>query len=193
MLLERERIVAYALTDVDPDKVVQLKELVYLRSQPQASIDLLGAVWESYPDVKVIRTRLPNDHALRDFLCQLGAEPSVFNPMMWQVVDVVGLLQKLKHVLTRRAANLEQAEQTRTLWQIGDTQLVLAVQRNYVELESAQAPLRYQRVLKFSMAEFVQMLLRGATTLPERIVDQFPYLNTLFPEQPGLLWSSDFF
>lgn len=193
VVLGGAEIVGYALAALDEDLFLQLKELVYLSSHPQASIALLAAVWDAYPAAQAVRVRLPSDHVLSDFLLRLTAQQTAFNPMMWQVVDVGALLQKLKPVLTRRSANLELAGETRTLWQIGGTQLVMVVQRDHVEVEVAQTPLRYQGVLKVSTPEFVQLVLRGATTLPDRLIGQFPYLSELFPKQPGLLWSSDFF
>ncbi len=190
---EQGKIAVYARFSRYPSDVLEIKELVYDIGHGQAAVSLVRSLLHAFPDVAEVRTRMPQEHALSAVFAQAGGERQAYDPMMWKVVDSASLLAKLRPILARRAAGLSLDRPMRVLWQVGDRDLLLTVAPAGVEAREATGAIAYEMRVKTSISEFVHLWLWGAATIGNPQLSENGLLRALFPEQPGILWSSDFF
>lgn len=137
--------------------------------------------------------RVPEDHADHTWLSRLGARKQRLSTMMWSCLDTGRLIRKVLPIVHRRAQD-QFSQSVRLLLECTDGDWVLAAGPTGVDACPLKRPIEYDDAVKVGSADLLHWVLYGFE--PDayecgRVVGES--LQVLFPRQPGLLWSADFF
>ncbi|MFB5188769.1 GNAT family N-acetyltransferase [Alicyclobacillus fastidiosus] len=141
---------------------------------------------------KAIELRIPDDHALARFFDQQGVSPTSFDGAMWRLFNFPRFMKKMEPIFAKRFTNGQQGNQE-ILVRCGDEAVSLRVDGGDVRVIAYDGYPRYQSCLTLSEADFLTLATQGAQALEDGKVKRNPVLETLFPNQHSIMWSSDFF
>lgn len=181
-------MVGYLRSRFSDDREIELNECCYLPGEEQAAVALVKETLLRNQDFKKIQVSVPDSHVLVRLFEEAGAEKETVTSDMWKVFHLKGLLEKLKPVLQERLNRASDKKSfVSTLLQCGDSEVVLSLPEDILDIQEPTESLRYQQLMKCDESEMVSMLLRGAENCKSRT------MSILFPKQSYQIWENDSF
>jgi hypothetical protein len=172
---------------------VEVRELVYKAGKEWAGIALLKSAAAMWTETSQWVVRVPQDHVAHTWLSRLGARKQHLSTMMWSCLDTRRLIRTVLPIVHRRAQN-QFSQSVRLLLKCTDGDWVLAAGPTGVDARPLEPPIEYDDAVRVGSAGLLHWVLYGFE--PDayecgHVAGET--LRVLFPRQPGLLWSADFF
>lgn len=191
---ENESIVAYIRLR-HRDSNTEILEACYLNGKEDDMVHvflhLLG-----HPDCrKSVTMRIPENHVLADVLRKAGVIPIAFNSAMWRFFDFTRLMNQIEPVLQERVfTHPEIVKGKAILFRCENDCVILDFNKTgEFSVQPYSGLPRYDMSIELTDAQFLGLLTQGIQILGNHKLSQNPYLKLLFPNQSGILWTSDFF
>lgn len=191
-----QHVVGYVRSRMNKEGQLQIGEICYEPESRSAVTSLVRAALLAHPTARTLHAHVPTHHELSRMAPVWGGRCEDFPYAMWKIIDVSTLLARLEALLSARLAahdNLQEFDGRRTLVRCNHDEQVLSVREGQVHLTSVGEALTYHDVIEFSPGQLVTLLTQGVSKVADVALRDHPLLRALFPEQPSILWQTDFF
>ncbi|MBS4200547.1 GNAT family N-acetyltransferase [Bacillus sp. FJAT-49732] len=191
-----EKVVAY-LRVSNRDDILVINECCFQKGHENAVFILLKEMCKDVQRNKQIRITFAPNHLLTHYFQRWGAEKKIVTSEMWKVINLKGLLVKIKNVLTKRIYSAKklglEIDNCIYLIECGNSEILLEIKGDAVNIKDPSEHIAYNQLLKFNEREFISMLFNGAGNINIKGYMDDKLLNILFPAVPYNFWGTDSF
>lgn len=189
------KIVGYLRWQLLGEDCAQIRELCYDDPHADSALALYRQVQTLAPLVKTFEARLPFGHRLLQMAAKWNLQQSDFEHTMWKVLSPARLLERLRGTLSQRwreATDLSRQPHTLLVHCDGeDVQFVL--RQDAVDVVQAERSLCYHREMFLNRGDLAVLLTQGIHEVQNSKLRDDEDFRALFPDQPSMLWQTDFF
>lgn len=183
------KIVAYIRFQSTNGNIV-INECCYKEQHENAAFTLLKEILKRNKGYHSVRITFANNHVLSRHFQQWGAETIQEKFGMWKIINLYGLLEKLRGVFTERirSANVDKIDEEFTiLLQCNDLDALMVIKERVVDIKQPTESFTYNELVKINEHEFISMIINGTETK-----ESSHFLN-LFPKVQYTFWGTDSF